>query len=259
MPAELNAEPLPPDSVSGGMDEIFISKVSSAGQQPERCYKLFRFYPDGLVLYSQGNCFEKPPESKDLTAIQRWLNRENPKLWRGDYSLQENRIFLRVTVHDYVREVTSLRYFQGSICEGQMVLQEPAVLTYAGLPSELNQPVLEYLTLSGSSDQNQSENNRKNRRETACSYIGFEIIRRPSIGFINRQALLEIQTNPRQTCTLTYTNPAGEILLSPAEGTIRADAQGLCRWLFETGNISGNGTLTVQIGEITQSLQIEIR
>ncbi|MCX7975579.1 MAG: hypothetical protein N2646_00765 [Bellilinea sp.] len=241
------------------MDEIFISRVSSAGKQPERCYKLFRFYPDGLVLYSGLSCFENLPGSKDLPAIQRWLNREDPTFFRGDYSLQQNRIFLRVTVHDYVREVTSLRYFQGNICNGQMVLQEPAVLTYAGLPYDLNQPVLEYLALSVSSDQNQTEDSRKNRRETACEYVGFKIIRRPSIGFINRQALLEIQTNPHQACTLTYANPAGEILLSPAEGTIRADEEGLCRWLFEIGSITGNGTLIVQIGEITQSLQIEIR
>ncbi|GAP09946.1 hypothetical protein BECAL_01100 [Bellilinea caldifistulae] len=258
MPAELNAEPLPSDAVSGGMDEIFISRVSSPGKQPERCYKLYRFYPDGLVLYSQGECFESPPQSKDLSDIQRWLNRENTNLWRGDYSLRQNRIFLRVTVHDYVKEVTSVRYFQGVICEGQMVLQEPAVLTYAGLPSELNQPVLEYIALSLSSDQSQTEN-RKNRSEMICPFVGFKIIHRPSIGLINRQALLEIQTNPRQTCTLTYTNPAGETLLNAAEGTIRADEQGLCRWLFETGSTAGNGTLTVQIGEITQSLQIEIR
>ncbi len=261
MPQELNATPLPADSTPGGLEDVFISRVSEAGQQPERCYTLYRFYPDGLALYSKFSCFKNPPSAEDLSTVQDWLNRENPRLWRGDYSLQQNRIFIRITVHDVVHEITSLRYFQGSICEGQMVLQEPAVTTYAGLPSALNQPVLEYTALKNLSIQPSEipPANRKNRSQTTCVPPSFMIIRRPYITLINGQSLLEIQTNPQEVCTLTYLNPAGETLLSAADGTIRADGQGLCRWLFEIGNVRGTGTLTLQIGEITQSLSIDIR
>jgi len=52
MPTDLNAAPLPEDSTIGGLDGVFISRNSEAGYQGSSCYQMFRFYPDGLVLFA---------------------------------------------------------------------------------------------------------------------------------------------------------------------------------------------------------------
>lgn len=143
-----------------------------------------------------------------------------------------------------------------------MVLQEPAVRGYAGLPSPLNQPVQEFLALSSITgdinDLSLPPASRKGRNEE-CRLIGFRFILRPTVTLKDGQSTLEIQTNPNQTCTLTYISPAGITLLTEQQGNIRADNEGVCRWLFDIGSDAGIGTLIVQIGDITQSLSIEIR
>lgn len=261
MPAELNADPLPEDSTIGGLEGVFISRNSEAGKQPERCHKLFRFDPDGIVQYANFYCFQNPPTQDDVPALQHWFNRNDPTIWRGDYSVNQNRLFLRITGYDPIHEITFLRYFRGSFCGEQMVLQEPAVRGYAGLPSPLNQPVQEFLALSSITgninDLSLPPASKKGRNEE-CQWIGFRFNFRPTVTTRDGQSRLEIQTNPNQTCILTYISPAGITLLTANEGTIHADNEGICRWLFDIGSEVGTGTLIVQIGDITQSLSIEI-
>lgn len=262
MPTDLNAAPLPEDSTIGGLDGVFISRNSEAGYQGSSCYQMFRFYPDGLVLFAYRACVDKPPTQDDTPDIHGWFNRENPDMWRGDYSVNQNRLFLRITGYDPIHEITFLRYFRGSFCGEQMVLQEPAVRFYSGVASPLTQPVQEFLALSSVTssiaDQSLPPASKKGRNEE-CQFIGFRFISRPTTTTKNGQSRLEIQTNPNQTCILTYISPAGITLLTANEGTIHADNEGICRWLFDIGSEAGTGTLIVQIGDITQSLSIDIR
>jgi hypothetical protein len=45
---------------------------------------------------------------------------------------------------------------------------------------------------------------------------------------------------------------------APGAGTITADDQGLCEWIWEVGDARGEGLITITIDEITQDFLIHI-
>lgn len=263
-PSELGATPLPTGSQVGGLDGIYVSRVSVDGYQDERCYNLYRFYPDGLALYAEMVCFDTPPDIKDQAQIEAWFERSNPRVWRGDYSQQDNGIWLRIVIYDEIHEETYLRYFQGEYCAGQLVLQEPAVQSYTGIPSPLTQPVVVFRKLDVSSAQQDSSSvedpfTTQGSTEPRCNVAGFEILFRPSVTLSDGKMEYRIRTDPGETCTLQYTLPDGSLSQAHGTGTIQADRQGLCKWVWETGPLKGKGIVTVSIDQITQDFEVEIR
>lgn len=256
-PTELATTPLPPGSRPGGLEGIFRSLASIDGEADSRCYKLFRFYPDGLALHAKLACFDRSPTGRDDSELERWFNRGNRQIARGDYFLLGERIWVRIVTYDAVHETVNLRSFQGEICQDEMVLQEPAQKYYTGVPSELTQPVLEYLRFSvpppAASAAPQSS------RPPSCRVAGFYILRRPSVTLSGGQTEYRILTDPGETCTLRYTTPDGRLSQSPGTGTIVADAQGVCHWLWEVGDLKGRATVTVSIDEISQDFWLELR
>lgn len=262
LPTELAAAPLPKGSQPGGLDGVFRSLVSVDGEKGDRCYKLFRFYPDGLALFANFACFRRLPDAGAWADLDRWFNRENRDLARGDYSLLDQRIWVRIVTYNHIYETTSLRSFQGEVCLGQMVLQEPTQKTYTGIPSPLTQPVLEYFSLgrvvqaphpSGSSQL------PENAGSESCHVAAFQIIKRPYIVISGGQVEYVIQTDPGESCTLQYTDPSGAPGQAQGTGAVTANQQGICRWLWQVGDQEGLATVTVSIGGITQDFQIEVR
>jgi hypothetical protein len=73
LPTGLAAAPPPPGAQAGGLDAAYSSAASSAGAAGARCYKLYRFYPDGLALYAGLACFEEGQATG--TEIERWFER----------------------------------------------------------------------------------------------------------------------------------------------------------------------------------------
>lgn len=263
-PNELGATPLPSVSQVGGLDGIYVSQVSVDGYQDERCYNLYRFYSDGLALYAEMVCFDTPPDIKDQAQIEAWFERGNPRVWRGDYSQQDHRTWIRIVTYDDVHEETYLRYFQGKYCAGELVLQEPAVQSYAGIPTPLTQPVMAFRKIDGSATQQDSlpaddPLTTQGSTEPGCSLAGFEILFRPSVTLSGGKMEYRIRTDPGETCTLQYTLPDGSLSQVHGTGTIQADHQGLCRWVWETGPLKGRGIVTVSIDQITQDFAVEIR
>ncbi len=180
LPQELATATPPEGSSLGGLEGVFISAVSIDGSADERCYKLYRFYPDGVVLYANLACFEAAPITEIWSDLERWFQRENPKAFRGDYYLQDGRIWIRVVSYDYVYETVFLRSFQGEHCNDKMVLQEPSVNKYSGVPSVLTEPVLEYTRLQVSATESpQTE---------ACHVTGYRALFRPSVVLAGGQA-----------------------------------------------------------------------
>lgn len=251
LPQELATTPPPEGSRLGGLEGVFISVVSIDGYKDERCYKLYRFYPDGVVLYAYLACFEAAPITKIWSALDRWFRRENPDAFRGDYYIQNHRIFIRVVTYDYVHETVHLRSFQGKYCNDEMVIQEPAVRGYSGVPSNLTQPVLEYIRLG--------VNPAENPQPEGCRVAGFQLLRRPSVVIAGGQAGYRIRTDAGETCTLQYIPPDGKPSQAPGTGSITADSEGLCAWNWEVGTAEGIGTVTVTIDEISQEFSIEVR
>jgi hypothetical protein len=251
LPTELATTPQPEGSQLGGLEATFVSVVSVDGFQDERCYKLYRFYPDGLVLYADFACLEAAPSAENWSEINRWFQRENPDLPRGDYYLDNSRLWVRVVSYDPIHETTDLRLFQGEYCNDKIVLQEPAALYYTGVPSELMQPVLEYVRLPTSGVENTPSG--------TCHVAGFSVIYRPSVVLAGGQAEYQVQTDPGETCTLQYTAPDGTIREGQGTGRITADNQGVCSWTWELGETKGDGIVTVTIGQITQGFGIEVR
>lgn len=262
LPTELAAAPLPPGSQTVGLEGVFRSLASIDGEKDERCYKLIRFYPDGLALYTDLACFERLPDAGDWTELDRWFNRENLSLARGDYSLLDQKIWVRIVTYNTIYETTSLRSFQGRACLDEMVLQEPTQKTYTGIPSPLTQPVLEYVRLGMTAPAPPPSGSTpllENAGLEPCQVAGFQIVRRPSVVLAGGQAEYEIQTDPGESCALFYTGPNGIPSQAQGTGAITADPQGICRWLWEVGDLEGVATVTVSIGEITQDFQIEAR
>jgi hypothetical protein len=252
LPTELAATPLLPGAQPGALDAVFASVSSSAGAQDSRCYRLFRLYPDGTALLEEMVCLSQPPTAASWPEIERWFHRDNPGVPRGDYFTQDQRLWVRIVEYDAVHETTYLRSFQGETCGSELVLQEPAVTTYSGVPSALTQPVGEYRRIAsapGQEDQGGGD----------CHVAGFTLLRRPSIGLAGSRAEFEIQTDPGETCTLTYTAPDGARSEPPGTGPITAGSTGLCRWEWELGEVEGRATVTIQIDEITQDFALEVR
>jgi hypothetical protein len=246
-PTELALTPLPEASQLGGLEVTYVSAVSIGGMGDERCYKLVRFYADGLALFADNVCLEAPLSAENLPDVQRWFRRENQDVSRGDYFLVGQRIWVRIVGYDDVYENIYLRSFEGKYCGNKMVLQEPAVRWYAGIPSDLTQPVVEYNSPETSA------------APAGCRVAGFRFLTRPSVVLAGGQANYVIQTDPGERCTLTYTTPDGISIQDQGTGTITADDQGICSWIWELGEQPGIGTVTVSINEITQDLSIEVR
>lgn len=255
-PTELATTPLPENSQPGGLEGIFISKVSIAGAQPERCYKLYRFYQDGEVLYADMACFDPSSNAKAWTEIDRWFNRENPQVLHGDYHRLKERIWIRVVGYDSIHEETYLRTFQGAYCKGQMVLQEPSVKTYSGVPSELTQPVVEYIKVQ---EPNSSNSSSEIDDSNLCSLSGFRFIFRPLVVVSGGEAFFQVQTSPGETCSMQYTTPDGQRRQAEGTGTVIADQYGLCEWKWEVGPEEGTATVNITVEQISQDLELEIR
>jgi hypothetical protein len=259
LPTELATTPLPQGralpqgSEPGTLDAIYVSQVSINGGQGSRCHTLYRFYPDGHVLYAPAACFDTPPSERSRSEIERWLNRENTDIDQGDYFQLDQRVFIRIVSTNDVLETINLRTFQGEYCNEKLVLQEPLVRGYSGVPSELTQPVLEFALLEkrGKPDGGSPD--------SACHVAGFKMLFRPSVALAGGQAELQVQTDPGETCILRYTAPDGSSSDAPGTGTITADSQGVCSWLWELGETEGNGTVTISIDQITQELNLEVR
>ena len=265
MPGDLTTTPLPASAKIGNLDAVFVSLVSVAGGQGSRCYKLYRFYPDGLALYSDFACFEGDLSANTWAEIDRWFNREEQAVSRGDYYLDASKIFVRIVSYHSIYETVDLRAFQGEICGPEMVLQEPAATHYTGIPSELTQPVLEFAQL-GSPEQRQDSSGMtsrpvavENTSDKACHVAGFKILRRPTTVIAGNQAEYQILTDPGEACLLRYTAPGGGSGQAPGSGTVIADGQGLCSWLWELGDLPGEAIVTVGIDEILQDFSLEVR
>ncbi len=249
MPTELALTPLPTAASPGSLDSLFASLDSTAGAGVERCYKLFRFYPDGLVVYSDFSCLEKPPGIETWQDIYAWFNRENESLARGDYFIAADRIWIRIVQFDPVSERIALRVFQGQICNNDIVLQEPAVSRYSGIPSPITQPVLEYANARPLAA----------RTGQTCQITRFTVLNRPSVALKNYDIEFAVQTRPFESCNLEYTPPASQSTIDPITKMATADDQGVCRWRWAAGDQPGNAIITITIGAITQSFAIEIR
>ncbi|HSQ25791.1 MAG TPA: hypothetical protein VLM80_01580 [Anaerolineales bacterium] len=255
-PTELSTTPFPENSQPGGLEGIYISTISIAGAQPERCYKLYRFYQDGLVIYADFTCFEPSSNARTWAEIDRWFTPKNQQVLQGDYHIREQRIWIRVVGYDAVHEETYLRSFQGAHCNGQLVLQEPTVKIYSGVPSEITQPVLEYIKLQNPSSAQTTPNSSES---ASCRLAGFRFISRPLAVVDGGEALFQVQTNPGQACTLQYTTPGGLLSLTPGTGAITADQRGICEWKWEVGPEEGPATVNISIGHISQDLELNIR
>lgn len=251
LPTELATTPLPEGSQLGGLEATFVSAVSVDGFQDERCYKLYRFYPDGLVLYADFACLDAAPSAENWPEINRWFHRQNRDIPGGDYYLVGDSLWIRVVSYNPIHETTDLRSFQGEYCNDRMVLQEPTARYYTGVPSELMQPVLEYVRLQASGVESTPSG--------TCHVAGFRVIYRPSVVLAGGQAEYQIQTDPGETCTLKYTAPDGTISEGQGTGRITANNQGVCTWTWELGEPKGEGVVTVTIDQITQDLGIEVR
>lgn len=262
--ALLATTPFPEGSQTGGLDGIFVSLESSAGAKQARCHSLYRFHPDGVVLYTSFSCFDTPPGAEDRVTIERWFHQDNVEISRGDYARLGQRLWIRVVAYDSIHETTNLRSFQGAICGDEMVLQEPAVLTYSGVPSPLTQPVQEYARLGTSgflAGMPPSSKRQTSTQESpaVCQLSGFKILQRAFITLDGGSARFEVQTSPGETCSLVYTAPDGVPIQAPGSGTISADGQGICSWMWEVGNQEGQATVNITIGDISQNFALEIR
>ncbi len=252
-PTELATTPLPQGAQPGGLEKIFVSQVSDGGGQGSRCYNLYRFYSDGLALYASYACFEKPPSNRRISEIESWFHRENQDLDRGDYYHLDNLIITRIVSYNDILETTSLRTFQGEICNEKMVLQEPLVRGYSGIPSDLTQPVVEFFGLDPTSKSGEEA------VDNSCHVAGFRLVFRPSVVLSGSQAEYQVQTDPGESCTLVYTTPDGSISQAPGTGSIIANNEGICSWLWDLGDIEGKGTVTISIDQIKQDFDIEVR
>jgi hypothetical protein len=252
LPTQLALTGFPASSQAGGLEGIFISSASIPGAGEERCYKLVRFYQDGLFIYSDLACLADGGDRDDLRdEVDEWFNRDNDRVSRGDYALLDGRLWLRVVVHDAVHETTYLRSFQGEACGGEMVLQEPAVRGYAGIPSDLTQPVQEYsLMVRKLSDQ---------AGEDACRLPGFRFVRRIYTALAGNEAVYSIRTGEGQACALVYLAPDGSIWPQEGRAEITSGSDGLCTWRWPVGDQAGMGLVTVTIGGIRQDFEIQIR
>ncbi len=255
-PTELAITPLPENSQLGGLEGIFISTVSIAGAQPERCYKLYRFYRDGEVLYADMTCFDPSSNARSWAQIDAWFNRENSQILHGDYYKVAERIWIRVVGYDSIHEETYLRSFQGTYCNGQIVLQEPTNKTYSGVPSELTQPVLEYIQIQAPDSSNASP---EGGESNLCNLSGFRFLFRPLVVVSGGEALFQVQTSPNETCTLQYTTPDGQLRQALGTGTITANQHGICEWKWEVGLEEGKATVNITIDHISQDLDLDIR
>lgn len=264
-PTELATTPLPEGAQPGGLEAAFVSLASISGGQGERCYTLYRFYPDGLALYAAMACSEETPSRSSWADVEAWFRREDPDIPRGDYYRQGQRIWIRIVSYDSIYEIHELRSFQGEICPGEMVLQEPTVRTYSGVPSDLTQPVQEYMRIDklipdqekpGSTTE---ANSPGGASDEACRVARFQILYRPSVALAGGQIEYRIQSDPGESCTLRYTLPDGTPSQASGTGAIRADRRGICSWIWEAGDQVGQAIVTVRIGGIEQDFRIEIR
>jgi hypothetical protein len=251
LPTELATMPLPSQAQLGELEAAFVSVVSSDGAGDERCYNLYRFYPDGLALYTSNVCFSATPVEETWSETSRWFQRENRQIPSGDYYLDNNRLWIRIVSYDSIHETINLRLFQGEYCNNRMVLQEPSVRSYAGAPSELTEPVLEYVQMRTSEVERTSS--------PTCHVAGFRVLFRPSVVVAGGGARYQIQTDPGEACVLDYTDPRGTLSRARGTGVITADANGVCSWIWEVGSEQGYGTVRVSIDEIVQEYAIEIR
>lgn len=250
LPTELATTPFPEESQPGNWDATFISVSSAAGTQNGRCHKLLRFYPDGLLLYSNFACFPAGADAaSQATDVAGWFRRENAGVTRGDYVLEGQRLWLRAVMHDAVHETAYLRTLQGEYCEGQMVLQEPGILTYTGVPSELTQPVQEYILLSG---------NVPETLTPPCRVAGFRFLWRSYITLAGGEATYRIQTAVGERCSLRYVGPDGTRWPADGPAVILADEEGVCAWQWPVGDVRGQGVATVEIDTIRQDFAIQL-
>jgi len=265
MPYELTTTPLPDGSVIGGLDAVFMSLVSVEGSKDSRCYKLYRFYQDGLALYADFTCFEGDLSTDTWSDVDRWFNRNDQTIARGDYSLSGSKIFVRIVSYQSIYETIDLRIFQGEICGTEVVLQEPDATGYTGIPSDLTQPVLEFaqLELPVQSQESFGLHSQPPTPEKSdkidCHVAGFKILKRPTIVIAGGRAEYQIQTDPGEICSLRYIAPGGDSGLAPGSGTILTNSQGVCNWVWELGDLPGEAVVTVGIDEILQNFSLEIR
>jgi hypothetical protein len=248
LPADLAAAPFPADSKTGGLEGIYISTPSYPGEKNSRCHMLYRFYPEGLVLYSS-TCFTSPPGSSDVSQIETWFNQANISITRGDYATLEQQLIIRIVEPDAIHETVTLRIFQGAFCPSKMVLQEPGETYFSSVPSPASQPVLEFTRLDPGSPLQSPQ----------CRIPGFEFVRRPTIVLSGGQALFELRTDPGGTCSLVYTTPDGKVSQGAGTGEVQADPEGICRWLFDTGQAEGEAKVTIRVGIIEQDLYLDVR
>lgn len=239
LPTEHAATPLPPDMTPGGLQAAFQSWASAPGADGPVCHAVWRFEADGRALFAPAVC----AESWETTSA--WLNRDNPNVAHGDYAVQDSRIWIRLAQFDHVHETVRLRYFTGQICADGLTLSEPAVRGYAGLPSPVTQPALTFARLDPPA-----------ALPTACTVTPFEVERRPAITLRQSAIPWSVRTHPGQTCTLTYTDPAGQ---ASAPQITTADDAGLCQWLVAAGEISGQALVTVQVGAVTHTFGLDVR
>jgi hypothetical protein len=75
LPTELATTPLPLESQLGGLEATFVSVVTVDGAGEERCFKLYRFYPDGLALYANFTYAATAPSAATWPEVDRWFRR----------------------------------------------------------------------------------------------------------------------------------------------------------------------------------------
>ena len=132
-----------------------------------------------------------------------------------------------------------------------MVLQEPAVQGYAGIPSDLTQPVQEYTLLAGALQERADGD--------ACKLPGFRFERRIYTTLVGKEAEYIIRTDAGQVCSLVYLAPDGRVWPQEGSAVITAGSDGLCTWRWPVGDQAGVGLVTVTIGGIRQELEIQVK
>lgn len=220
-----------------------MARESQPGLYGKPCYAAFRFYADGLII-SGNHCPESKNDAPNGEKITQWLRRENIGVQRGDYFVQGDLLWLRVVDYDSVHKTPVLRAYRGEACGGKMVLQP-----WSSEPATMGMAVAEYSQVWGEGTPPTTN--------ARCHVAGFKFVWQTGIGLTGHEGKYTIQTDPGETCTLTYTTPDG-ISGSEGTGTITADEQGICEWLWPLGNVAGNGVVTVTIDSISQAFTIAV-
>ena len=121
-PPRIATTPTPQGGELGGLDGVFAATSPNANYKDYHCYRIFRLFPDGMVLFHDAMCVDTDVPDEIWPKIKQSFDKGTLTVSHGEYYHLGDQIWMLI-IYDYHFR-TAYRDFRGTLTEDGLALVE---------------------------------------------------------------------------------------------------------------------------------------